>query len=226
MVFQLTRLSFFPVAAAEYERLEDLDGVPILLHAPGSGTDAIASAIENRLGIRFASRDYIEGSENRAVALMTGAAPAAILDLANRDTILAMAGEDFHALPMFEIKASDEVLFVGLEALQSHAEAVDFLVKVVDQTWHDLFDDHTVVSRELAEPTVAGPLPEDVRSNLDLWMLRAVEAGIFPPSPHDKKGPAQADLEWYLPNLSQVEAGREIENFWDFGPIEAASSLH
>lgn len=226
VVFQLTRLSFFPVALAEYERLEDLDGVPILLHAPGSGTDAIATAIEKRLGINFASRDYIEGSENRVVAMMTGAARATIVDLPNRDLILSMAPEDFRALPMFEIKASDEVLFVGLETLRSRKETVETLVRIIDQTWHDLLEAPEIVGEELAHTTLAGPLTGDIREKLKHWMRRAVEAGVFPKTPDDVDGPAAADLEWYLPNLSDRRETIGVEQFWDFGPMRAAHSDH
>ncbi len=222
VVFQLTRLSFFPVALSEYERLEDLDGVPIMLHAPGSGTDAIATAIESRLGIRFGARTYVEGSENRAVAMLTGAARATIVDLENRDAILSIGGEDFRALPMFEIEASDEVLFVGVEALQAQRGQIEALLNAIDVTWHDIAEDPAVVAHELQQPTLAGDLPRDIRDTLVTWMTQAVEAGIFPDAPHELRASAKADLDWYLPNVADADVSDELHRFWDFGPIDAA----
>lgn len=226
VLFQLTRLSFFPVAVSEYERLEDLDGVPIMLHAPGSGTDAIATAIENRLGIRFGARSYVEGSENRAVAMLTGAARATIVDLENRDAILSIGGGDFRALPMFEVEASDEVLFVGLEALEARREQVDALLRAVDVTWHEIVEDPAIVVHELKEPTLAGELPGDIRDTLVTWMAQAVEAGIFPGVPEETRKSARADLDWYLPNVADADTSAELDRFWDFGPIDRAHAAH
>ena len=226
VIFQLTRLSFFPVAAREYESLEDLDGVPIMLHAPGSGTDAIATAIENRLSIRFGARTYLEGSENRAVAMLVGSARATIVDLENRNAILSIGGEDFRALPMFEIEASDEVLFVGVEALAARHEQVEALLHAVDMTWHDIAEDPGIVAHELREPTLAGKLPGDIRDTLVTWMAQAVDAGIFPNDPSQIRAAARADLDWYLPNVAETTGPGDLRDFWEFGPIEAVHAAH
>lgn len=226
VVFQLTRLSFFPVATNEYESLKDLDGVTIMLHAPGSGTDAIATAIENRVGIRFGARTYLEGSENRAVAMLVGSARATIVDLENRNAILDMGGEDFRGLPMFDIEASDEVLFVGVDALEARQEQLEALLHAVDVTWHDLTENPAVVANELREPTLAGSLPKDVRDTLPTWMAQAVEAGIFPRDPGQIRASAQADLDWYLSNVAETTGPADISQFWDFGPIEAVHAEH
>ncbi len=43
IIFQLSKLKFFPVTNKKYNALEDLDGEPILLHSRGGGTDSIAN---------------------------------------------------------------------------------------------------------------------------------------------------------------------------------------
>ena len=43
IVFQLSKLKFFPVTTKKYSSLKDLDGEPILLHSRGGGTDSIAT---------------------------------------------------------------------------------------------------------------------------------------------------------------------------------------
>ena len=46
IIFQLSKLKFFPVTTKKYATLEDLDGEPIMLHSRGGGTDSIANVIE------------------------------------------------------------------------------------------------------------------------------------------------------------------------------------
>ena len=41
IIFQLSKLKFFPVTSKKYSKLEDLDGEPILLHSRGGGTDSM-----------------------------------------------------------------------------------------------------------------------------------------------------------------------------------------
>ena len=72
IIFQLSKLKFFPVTSQKYSKLEDLDGEPIMLHSRGGGTDSIANVIEERVGITFGDRSYVPGSSNRVVALIAG----------------------------------------------------------------------------------------------------------------------------------------------------------
>ena len=85
IIFQLSKLKFFPVTTKDYSKLEDLDGEPILLHSRGGGTDSIANVIEDRLGIKFGERSYISGSANRVAALLANQAQATIIDLSNKN---------------------------------------------------------------------------------------------------------------------------------------------
>ena len=56
IIFQLSKLKFFPVTTMKYGSLEDLDGEPILLHSRGGGTDSIANVIEDKMSIEFGER--------------------------------------------------------------------------------------------------------------------------------------------------------------------------
>ena len=42
IVFQLSKLKFFPVTTKKYSSLNDLNGEPILLHSRGGGTDSVS----------------------------------------------------------------------------------------------------------------------------------------------------------------------------------------
>lgn len=55
-IFQVSKLVFFPVTTMNNNSLADLNGVPILLHSRGGGTDAIANVIEEREGITHGCR--------------------------------------------------------------------------------------------------------------------------------------------------------------------------
>jgi len=61
IIFQLSKLKFFPVTTTKYSSLEDLKGEPILLHSRGGGTDSIANVIEDRVGMIFGERSYVRG---------------------------------------------------------------------------------------------------------------------------------------------------------------------
>lgn len=72
IVFQLSKLKFFPVTTMKYNSLKDLNGAPIMLHSRGGGTDSIANVIEEKEGIKFGERSYVPGSGNRVAALLAG----------------------------------------------------------------------------------------------------------------------------------------------------------
>mgnify|MGYP000613160329 FL=1 len=48
IVYQMSKLIFFPVTTKKYNKLEDLNGQAIMLHSRGGGTDSIANVIEER----------------------------------------------------------------------------------------------------------------------------------------------------------------------------------
>ena len=68
ILFQGTRLVFFPVADKQYKTWKDLNGQPFTFHARGTGTEAIGNIIAKREGIQFGERSYVPGSENRIIA--------------------------------------------------------------------------------------------------------------------------------------------------------------
>src|SRR3546814_18377951 len=60
VIYQMSRLVFFPVASKEYETWQDLDGQPFTFHARGTGTEAIGNIIAKREGIEFGQRSRSE----------------------------------------------------------------------------------------------------------------------------------------------------------------------
>jgi len=139
IIFQLSKLKFFPVTTTKYASLKDLDGEPILLHSRGGGTDSIANVIEDRLGMQFGKRSYVPGSSNRVAALLGGRADATIIDLSNKNKLMrSEAGENFNVLEMFEVEASDEALFGNLDWIKNNEKDVDIFVSALLSVWQDL----------------------------------------------------------------------------------------
>ena len=223
IIFQLSKLVFFPVTTKEFSTLKDLDGQPIMLHSRGGGTDSIANVIETREGIKFGERSYVPGSGNRVVAMIAGQAKVTILDLSNRNKIIAEAGDRFNSLPMFEVKASDEALFANLDWMQENEEAVNILVKSLHSVWTEMAQDPTMVSRETDPNGPIGQLPAEVLAELDGFYTEAIAGGLYDPNGGGREA-AMADLEWYT-GAGQLEgdpATLNPEDFWYFAPLDAA----
>ncbi|MYA88772.1 MAG: ABC transporter substrate-binding protein, partial [Boseongicola sp. SB0662_bin_57] len=163
ILFQLSKLKFFPVTTKKYSKLEDLDGEPILLHSRGGGTDAIANVIESRLGIMFGDRSYVPGSANRVAALLGGRADATIIDLSNKNKLMrSEAGANFNVLEMFDVEASDEALFGNLDWIQQNAGDVQIFVNALLSVYRDMHEDPTMVRRETNPDGPIGQLPEEI----------------------------------------------------------------
>jgi NitT/TauT family transport system substrate-binding protein len=224
IIFQLSKLKFFPVAVEEYTDLSQLDGQPIMLHSRGGGTDSIANVIESRLGITFGERSYVPGSSNRVVAMLAGQAEATILDLSNKSKIIAEAGERFNVLPMFDVDASDEALFANLDWIQDNREQVDILVAALVSVWHDMAEDPTIISRETNPDGPIGQLPAEILAELDGFYTEAVAGGLYDPNGGGRVA-AQADLEWYAASgqLEGDPSELNIEDFWYMAPLDAAT---
>ena len=224
IVFQLSKLKFFPVTTKNYSKLEDLDGEPILLHSRGGGTDAIANVIESRLGMMFGDRSYVPGSANRVAALLGGRADATIIDLSNKNKLMrSEAGANFNVLEMFDVEASDEALFGNLDWIQENEGDVQIFVNALLSVYRDMHEDPTMVRRETNPDGPIGQLPEEILAELDGFYADAVEAGLYSPDGGGRTA-AMADLEWYTAagQLEGDPSTLNIEDFWYLKPLDAA----
>ncbi|MDJ0638479.1 MAG: ABC transporter substrate-binding protein [Paracoccaceae bacterium] len=224
IVFQLSKLKFFPVTTKKYSSLNDLDGEPILLHSRGGGTDSIANVIEDRLSMKFGERSYVPGSSNRVAALLGGRADATIIDLSNKNKLMrSEAGSNFNVLEMFDVEASDEALFGNLNWIQENEEDVAIFVEALVSTWQDMHEDPTIIRKETNPDGPIGQLPKEILDELDGFYSDAVEGGLYDPNGGGRKA-AQADMEWYSA-AGQLEGDASelnIEDFWYLAPLDAA----
>ena len=225
IVFQVSKLKFFPVTTKKYSALEDLNGQPILLHSRGGGTDSIANVIEDKMNMKFGERSYLSGSANRVAALLAGQADATIIDLSNKNKLMRAHGEDFNVLPMFDVEASDEALFANLDWIQANEEDVQIFVNALLSTWRDMNDDPTIISRETNPDGPIGQLPKEILDGLDEFYAEAIEGGLYDRDGGGRKA-AQADMEWYSQagQLDGDASTLNIDDFWYMAPLDAASN--
>lgn len=224
ILFQLSKLKFFPVTTTKYSKLEDLNGEPILLHSRGGGTDSIANVIETKLGMEFGNRSYVPGSSNRVAALLGGRADATIIDLSNKNKLMRSdAAANFNVLEMFDVEASDEALFGNLDWIQANEADVQIFVNALVSTYTDMHEDPTMVRRETDPDGPIGQLPAEILAELDGFYSDAVEAGLYSPNGGGRVA-ATADLEWYSA-AGQLDGDPDtlnIEDFWYLAPLDAA----
>lgn len=223
IIFQLSKLKFFPVTTKKYSDLKELDGQPILLHSRGGGTDSIANVIEEKVGIKFGDRSYVPGSSNRVAALVSGQADATIIDLSNKNKVMKQFPDKFNVLPMFEVDASDEALFANLDWIKENEEQVDILVRALLSVWQDMQDDPTIIARETDPDGPIGQLPKEILDQLDGFYADAVEGGLYDANGGGRKA-AAADMEWYSAagQLDGDVSTLNIEDFWYLAPLDAA----
>ncbi len=224
IIFQLSKLKFFPVTTKKYSTLKDLDGEPILLHSRGGGTDSIANVIETKEGITFGERSYVPGSANRVAALIAGQADATIIDLSNKNKIMRTNGDEFNVLPMFDVEASDEALFANLDWIKANADDVQIFVNALHSVWSDMNKDPTMISKETDPDGPIGQLPKEILAELDGFYTDAVEGGLYDPDGGGRKA-ATADLEWYSQSgqLEGDPSTLNMEDFWYLAPLDAVA---
>ena len=224
IIFQLSKLKFFPVTSKKYSKLEDLNGEPIMLHSRGGGTESIANVIEDRLNMKFGKRSYVPGSANRIAALIAGQTDATIVDLSNKNKLVKLHGDNFNVLPMFEVDASDEALFANLNWIKANSKDVDIFVGALVSVYQDMMKDPTIISRETNPDGPIGQLPKEVLGNLDQFYTDAVAGGLYDANGGGMKA-AKADMEWYSKagQLQGDAASLNINDFWYMEPLNKAA---
>lgn len=222
-VFQMSRLVFFPVAANKYQSWKDLDGQPFTFHARGTGTEAIGDIIAAKEGISFGQRSYVPGSENRIIAMMNGTIDATIVDLANKNLLMAKAGDKFHVLPGLDAKPSDELVFASQKWLDENSDKADILVTELLRTWQEMNDDPSIIETEREKRNLLADQPKEILDEVTPFYKEGVENGLF--DPQGGMDAAKADFDFYT-KAGQLEGPADslkIEDFWDLAPLKHAA---
>jgi NitT/TauT family transport system substrate-binding protein len=223
ILFQVSRLVFFPVVSAEYKSWKDLDKQPFTFHARGSGTEAIGNILAKRNGITFGERSYVPGSENRIIAMMNGQIKATIVDLANKNKLLQMAGDKFHVLPSVDNPASDEVVFASEDWIKNNPDQVKVITEELLKLWREMRNNPQIIEQERAKRNLLADQPKEVLEEVVPFYTEAAKEGLFDPE-GGGEGAAKSDFEFYT-EAGQLEgsaADLKVEDFWLLGPLEEA----
>jgi len=223
ILFQGTRLVFFPVVDKSYKSWKDLNGQPFTFHARGTGTEAIGNIIAKREGIQFGDRSYVPGSENRIIAMMKGQVKASIIDLANKNTLMEKAGDRFHVLPGVSSPASDETLFGNVNWIKENEKQVDIIITEFLRLWQEMNADPTVVERERVKRGLMAGQPKEVLAGVSKFYTTATKEGIYAPGGGSAEV-AKSDFDFYVEagQLQGPVAGLKVEDFWYLAPLDKA----
>jgi NitT/TauT family transport system substrate-binding protein len=223
VVFQMSRLVFFPVASNEYKTWKDLDGEPFTFHARGTGTEAIGNIIAKREGIEFGQRSYVPGSENRIIAMMKGQINATIVDLSNKNKLMEMAGDKFHVLPGVSEVPSDELVFANENWIKERPQAVGIVVEELLKLWDEMTKNPAIIEEERAKRNLLADQPKEILDEVVPFYTEGVKEGLFSPTGGGMEA-AKADFEFYT-EAGQMTGPAEslaVEEFWDLGPLNTA----
>ena len=223
ILFQGTRLVFFPVVDKQYKSWKDLNGQPFTFHARGPGTEALGNIIAKREGIQFGDRSYVPGSENRIIAMMKGQIKASIIDLANKNTLMEKAGDRFIVLPGVSSPASDETLFGNLDWIKANEKQVDIIVTEFARLWVEMNADPSVIERERVKRKLMADQPKEILTKVTDFYTVSTKEGIYAPGGGSAEV-AKSDFEFYV-EAGQMQgpvASLAVENFWYLGPLERA----
>lgn len=223
VLFQMSRLVFFPVADKKYAIWADLNGEPFTFHARGTGTEAIGNIIAKREGIEFGPRSYVPGSENRIIAMMNGQIGATIVDLANKNKLMSMAGDKFHVLPGLSEPASDELIFASDEWINNNADQVNIVVEEMLKLWREMNDNPAIIEEERAKRGLLADQPQEILDEVLPFYIEAASEGIYHPTGGGAEA-AKADFSFYTSagQMSGDAATLAVEDYWNLGPLDAA----
>jgi len=223
IMFQGTRLVFFPVVDKSYKSWKDLNGQPFTFHARGTGTEAIGNIIAKREGIQFGERSYVPGSENRIIAMTKGQIKASIVDLANKNKLMEMAGDRFHVLPGVSNPASDECLFASTNWIQKNEKQADIIVAEFLKLWREMSADPTVIEKERVKRNLMANQPKEVLAGINAFYRVGVKEGIYSPL-GGNADVAKSDFEFYTEagQMQGPAASLNIGDFWHMGSLDRA----
>ena len=220
--YQLTSLQFYPIVNKEfYKSWKDLDGQEIVVHARGSGTEAIMNLMAKQQGIKYKNVSYVPGSQVRAVGLLKGNIKASILDASNKNYVMKEAPGKFIILPLGQVKASDEALFARKEFLEKNQAAVSVLVEELIRVNREINKDPGSIIAERKKLGLLKDLPAKLEAEILPYFKEGVETGIFPNDGGGERA-AKNDLEFFHLSGALKSATAKVEDFWTLAPLKAA----
>jgi len=225
LFYQVSRIIFFPVAATEIATWKDMEGESLAFHQRGDPLESLASILAEREGVTFGRPTYIPGSENRVVALTQGHVKAALLDLLNKNMIIAENPDKFHVLPWVEEVTTDEALFARQDWLEENRAQVDVLVEAMLESARDLCTNPRSIAEAREKYNLLPDLPQALVDQLADYYEEAIKAGVYSCDGGSAQD-AETDIEVFS-RASQLKGSPDeltVENFWYLEPLQAAQA--
>ncbi len=220
--YQLMALQFFPIVNKEfYKSWKDLDGQEVVVHARGSGTEAIMNLMAKEQGIKYKNMSYVPGSEVRALGLLKGTIKATILDATNKNYIMKEAPDKFLILPLGQVKASDEALFATRDFLEKNQAAVGVFLEELIKVSREVNADPKGVLGERKKLGLLKDLPTKLEEEILPFYQEAVRNGVFPNDGGGERA-ARNDLEFFRLSGQLKGENLKVEDFWHLAPLKAA----
>lgn len=220
--YQLAALQFFPVVAVDtYKTWKDLDGQEIVVHARGSGTEAIMRLMAKEHGITYKNVSFVPGSQVRALGLIKGNIKATILDATNKNYVMKEAPGKFAILPMGKVKASDEAMFATQAFLDKNRDAVAIFIEELVKVARAVNQDPQWILGERKRLGLLKDLPPKLEAEILPFYQEAVKDGVFPGDGGGESA-AKNDLEFFKLSGALTGDNLRVEDFWDFTALKAA----
>ena len=220
--YQLSALQFFPIVNVEYYKTwKDLDGQEMVVHARGSGTEAIMRLMEKQQKITYKNVSFVPGSNVRALGLLKGTIKASILDATNKNYVMKEAPGKFAILPLGQVKASDEALFATTAFLDKNQAAVAIFLEELIKVNREINKNPKSILEQRKKLGLLKDLPAKLEPEILPYFEEAVQGGILP---NDGGGESAAknDLEFFQLAGALKGENLKVSDFWTFAPLKAA----
>ena len=221
IVYQMSRLIFFPVASIEYKTWKDLDGKPITFHGRGTGTEAIGNIIAKREGITFGDRAMCR-VRNWIIAMMNGQIKATVVDLANKNVLMTKAGDRFTCCPASTTRRATSEVFASEKWLADHKDQANIIVEEMLKLYREMKSKPTIIE-EAGEAKAPCRSAEGSARRGGAVLHRSGEGGRLRPL-EDVDAVAQSDFQFYVEagQLQGTPGDFKTDQYWDTGPLDAA----
>ena len=220
--YQMSALQFFPIVNKDsYKNWKDLNGQEIVVHARGSGTEAIMRLMAKEHGIEYKSVSFVPGSDVRALGLIKGTIKASILDATNKNYVMKEAPGKFIVLPLGKVKASDEALFATRAFLDKNQAAVAVLVEELIRVARAINANPKSIVEERKKLGLLKDIPAKLEAEILPYFEEGVKNGIFP-NDGGAANAAQNDLDFFKLSGSIKGDNLKADDFWFLGPVKAA----
>ncbi|MCC2663127.1 MAG: hypothetical protein K0S35_1049 [Geminicoccaceae bacterium] len=223
---QTSRIIFFPVVNAEIESWQDMDDKSMTYHSRGGPIEALAEIVAEREGITLGMPNYVPGSGNR-VALVQGHVDAAIIDLLNKNMIMAEHPDEFRVLPWVSADevVTDEALFARLDWIKENEDKVALLVEELLKSARDLCANPAMIAEEREKYDLLPDLPQELADQLVDYYVEAIKADVYSCDGGSAEA-AETDIA-VLARSGQLEGTPEelkVEDFWYLEPLDEAKA--